>query len=219
MEQYNDLFINTPENLEKYLKAATVVSILGGTKSEKDAEVIGRDVAEAGYSIRTGGYAMGAMKGGLIGGSEGLEHKDNDGMIKQKVEGVTAADFRPIEFATKGENISTRVADDPYERLKILIRDADIVVVTEGSIGTELEIYASFAFEAELEIAKDGKAEKPIIFVGENVREKVLSIPKFAEYIKQSANIIFVNTVNDVLANVDGLFEKLKDKKRIDVGM
>lgn len=211
MEQF-DLFIKTPESLDKYLKAKTIVSILGGNKSEKEAEVIGHDVAESGYSIKTGGYAAGAMKGGLIGGSEGISKEESE--FKQKVEGVTSSDFKPIEFATKGENISTEVAEDPYERLRSLIRESDIVVITEGSIGTELEIYASFAFEIELEILNKGKSEKPIIFVGENIKEKVMAISKFAEYISKSENITFVNTPEDVIKQVDSVFEKIKDKKR-----
>lgn len=216
MEQYNDLFINTPESLEKYLKAKTVVSILGGNKSEKDAEVIGHDVAESGYSIRTGGYAMGAMKGGLVGGSEGV---DSESEFKQKIEGVTSADFKPVEFATKGENISTEVATDPYERLRSLIRESDIIVIAEGSIGTDLEIYSSFAFEIELEIANSGKSEKPIVLVGENMKNKILAVPKFAEYLQKSENIIFVDTPEEVIGQVDSIFEKIKDKKRKEVDM
>lgn len=218
MERYNDLFINTPESLERYLKAKTVISILGGNKSEKDAEVVGRDVAKSGYSIKTGGYAAGAMKGGLIGGSEGLALKEKSD-FKQKIEGVTSADFKPLEFATKGENIEIEVAEDPYERLKSLIRGSDIVVITEGSIGTELEIYASFAFEVELEILNRGKSVKPIIFVGEHVKEKILAIPKFAEYITKAENVLFVNASEDVIDKVDTLFEKIKDKKREEVDM
>lgn len=216
MEQYNDLFINTPESLEKYLKAKTVISILGGNKSEKDAEVIGHDVAESGYSIRTGGYAMGAMKGGLVGGSEGV---DTESEFKQKIEGVTSADFKPVEFATKGENISTEVAIDPYERLRSLIRESDIIIIAEGSIGTDLEIYSSFAFEVELEIANSGKSEKPIVFVGKNMKNKILAVPKFAEYLEKSENIIFVDTPEEVIGQVDSIFEKIKDKKRKDVDM
>lgn len=216
MEQYNDLFINTPERLEKYLKAKTVVSILGGNKSEKDAEVIGHDVAESGYSIRTGGYAMGAMKGGLVGGSEGV---DAESEFRQKIEGVTSADFKPVEFATKGENISTEVAPDPYERLRSLIRESDILVIAEGSIGTDLEVYSSFAFEVELEIANSGKSEKPIVVVGENLKNKILAAPKFAEYLQKSENIIFVDTPEEVIGQVDVLFEKIKDKKRKEVDM
>lgn len=216
MEQYNDLFINTPESLEKYLKAKTIVSILGGNKSEKDAEVIGHDVAESGYSIRTGGYAMGAMKGGLVGGSEGV---DSESEFKQKIEGVTSADFKPVEFATKGENISTEVAADPYERLRSLIRESDIIVIAEGSIGTDLEVYSSFAFEVELEIANSGKSEKPIVLVGENMKNKILAVPKFAEYLQKSENIIFVDTPEEVIGQVDSIFEKIKDKKRKEVDM
>jgi predicted Rossmann-fold nucleotide-binding protein len=216
MEQYNDLFINTPESLEKYLKAKTVVSILGGNKSEKDAEVIGHDVAESGYSIRTGGYAMGAMKGGLVGGSEGV---NSESEFRQKIEGVTSADFKPVEFATKGENISTEVATDPYERLRSLIRESDIIVIAEGSIGTDLEIYSSFAFEVELEIANSGKSEKPIVLVGENMKNKILAVPKFAEYLQKSENIIFVDTPEEVIGQVDSIFEKIKDKKRKEVDM
>jgi predicted Rossmann-fold nucleotide-binding protein len=217
MEQYNDLFINTPESLERYLKAKTVISILGGTKLEKEAEVMGHDVAESGYSIRTGGYAMGAMKGGLVGGSDGLPTEKSE--FEQKIEGVTSADFKPVELATKGENISTTIANDPYERLRSLIRGSDILVVAEGSIGTELEIYASFAFEIELEILNSGKSEKPIIFVGEKIKEKILTVPKFAEYLSKSENIIFVNNPEDVIDNVNLLFEKIKDEKRKEFDM
>jgi predicted Rossmann-fold nucleotide-binding protein len=202
--------------LEKYLKAKTVVSILGGNKSEKDAEVIGHDVAESGYSIRTGGYAMGAMKGGLVGGSEGV---NSESEFRQKIEGVTSADFKPVEFATKGENISTEVATDPYERLRSLIRESDIIVIAEGSIGTDLEIYSSFAFEVELEIANSGKSEKPIVLVGENMKNKILAVPKFAEYLQKSENIIFVDTPEEVIGQVDSIFEKIKDKKRKEVDM
>jgi len=211
MEQF-DLFINTAESLEKFLKAKTVVSILGGNKSEKEAELIGRDVAESGYSIRTGGYAVGAMKGGLVGGSEGAPKKESE--FKQKVEGVTIAEFKPEELATKGKDISTEIAKDPYERLRSLIRDSDIVVITEGSIGTELEIYTSFVFEVELEILNNGKSEKPLIFVGKNIKDKVLAIPKFTEYVAKSENIIFVDSSEDVINQVDFIFEKIKEKKR-----
>jgi len=216
MEQYNDLFINTPESLDNYLKAKTIVSILGGNKSEKDSEIIGHDVAESGYSIRTGGYAVGAMKGGLVGGSGGINAESE---FKQKIEGVTSSDFKPIEFATQGKHISTEVAVDPYERLRSLIRESDIIVITEGSIGTDLEVYSSFAFEIELEIANSGKSEKPIVFVGENMKNKILAVPKFAEYLQKSENIIFVDTPEDVIGKVDSIFEKIKDKKRKEVDM
>ncbi len=217
MEQYNDLFINTPESLERYLKAKTVVSILGGNKSEKDAEVIGHDVAKSGYSIRTGGHATGAMKGGLMGGSEGANHENE---FKQKIEGVISADdFKPAESAAMGENISTEIAVDPYERLRSLIRESDIIVISEGSIGTDLEIYASFAFEIEIEISNSGKSEKPIVLVGENMRNKILAVPKFSEYLKKSENIIFVDTPEEVIDQVDSIFEKIKDKKRKEVNM
>lgn len=215
MEQY-DFFIKTPESLEKYLKTKTVVSILGGSKSEKSAEAIGHDVAESGYSIRTGGYAMGAMKGGLLGGAEGIQENSE---FRQKIEGVTSADFKPYDLATKGENISTEVAEDPYERLRSLVREADILVITEGSIGTSLEIYAAFAFELELEIAKNGKGEKPLIFVGPDVKEMLLAVPKFAEYISKSDNVIFVDSVEEVVHQVDALFEKIKEKKREEVNI
>lgn len=210
MEQF-DFFIKTPESLEKYLKANTVVSILGGTKSENNASVIGHDVAESGYSIRTGGYAMGAMKGGLVGGAEGLQSNSE---FKQKIEGVTSADFKPHDLATKGENISTEVAEDPYERLRSLVRESDILVITEGSVGTELEIYASFAFELELEIAKNGKGEKPLIFVGPTLKEKILANTKFAEYITKSENVIFVDNPEDVLSQVDIVFKRISEQKQ-----
>ena len=216
MEQYNDLFINTPESLEKYLKAKTVVSILGGNKTEKDAELIGHDIVETGYSIRTGGYAMGTMMGGLVGGSKGIDSKSE---FKQKIEGVTSADFKPVELATKGENISTKVANDPYERLRALVRESDIVVITEGSLGTDLEIYSSFMFEVEMEILNKGKSEKPLIFVGKNIKERVFAVPKFVEYITKSKNVIFVDSPEDVINQVDSIFENIKDKKRKEVGM
>jgi len=142
--------------LDKFLKANTIVSILGGNKSEEDAKIVGRAVVNSGYSIKTGGYAVGAMKGGLIGGSEGLSSKNNLG-FNQTIQGVTSADYKPYESATKGDNISTNVSENFYDRLKSLIRGSDIIVITEGSVGTELETYAAFAFEVELEIIKNGK--------------------------------------------------------------
>ncbi len=213
MEQF-DLFIKTPEKLEQYLKTQTVVSILGGTKSEKSAELIGHDVAESGFSIRTGGYATGSMKGGLLGGGEGAI---DDPELRQKIEGVTSADFKPYDLATKGKNITTEVADDSYERLRSLIRKSDILVITEGSIGTDLEIYAAFGFELELEIAKNGKGEKPLIIVGQALKEKIMSVQKFADYIAKSENIVFVDTPEEVTAQVEEIFQKIKEKKRKEV--
>lgn len=215
-EQFH-LFVNTPETLNEHLKANTIISILGGNKSEEDARVIGHDIAASGFSVKTGGYDMGAMKGGLEGAAVGLS--EGGGFSKQKVKGITSADFNPIEAATKGEKITTEVANDPYERLRSLIRDSDILVIIKGSIGTELEIYASFAFEIELDIAKHGKSEKPIIFVGQNLKEKVLSNPKFAAYIEKSENVIFVDSPEEVLSNVEAVFEKIKEKKRKDIGI
>lgn len=215
MEGFNDLLIKTPEELDTYLKAKTVVSILGGSASEDDAWVIGHDVAQSGYSIKTGGYATGAMRGGLTGGAEALSTKEPSD-YKQKITGVTSADFKPIEFATKGEGISTEIAEDPYERLKSLIRDSDIVVITEGSIGTDLETYAAFAFEIELEILKNGKSEKPVIFVGENIKTKVMSVPRFADYVSKSENVAFVDRVDEVIGLVDVSFKKIRDKKRVE---
>lgn len=215
-----DLFITSPEAVDRFVRAKTVISILGGDAFEAGARTVGQTVAQAGFSVRTGGYDTGAMRGGLVGAAAAVA-KDPNVDVRPMIEGVvTAQEPYPTTEVTDDPNVKIVVAADPYERLKILVRDADILVIGEGSVGTLTEILSAFGIEVGREIAHTGTSQKPIVFVGSHVKERVMTLdPKISAYLTSAPNIIFVDTAEEVADAIETMFQTIADQKRNALGI
>lgn len=219
MEQ-PDLFLNetNPEAVEAHLRAKTVIAVLGGEVFAHDAECIGKAIAERGFSTRTGGFATGAMQSALAGAIEHAPSSIETG-IRPIVEGVvTPHDMYPqTPHPTQLEGVTISVATDPYDRLRQLIHDSDIVVIGDGALGTWAEIAAVIGIELGRDIAINKISNKRIIFVGSGVQAQIENLPGIKNYISDavSPNVHFISTVDEVDELVEVLFTKgLREEKR-----
>jgi predicted Rossmann-fold nucleotide-binding protein len=217
---HTDLFMTSPEAVDRYVRAKTVISILGGDAFEDGARTVGQAVARAGFSVRTGGYDTGAMRGGLVGAAAAVA-KDLDVDVRPMIEGVvTAQEPYPTTEVTDDPNVKISVAADPYERLKILVRDADMLVIGEGSVGTLTETLSAFGIEVGREITHTGTSQKPIVFVGSRIKERVMTLDeKISTYLTCAPNIIFVDTAEDVAGAIETTFHTIAEQKRNALGI
>lgn len=142
----------------------------------KNAERLGRLLAEAQLKICNGGY-MGAMEACSRGAQE----------AGGQVIGVTCAAFskrRPNPYLT--EIMDTR---DLPERITTLMRLADAYIILDGNIGTLAELFLAW------NVAATGW-NKPVLVVGDAMKKAVLGLQEHTEIgEKQLALLTFIPDV------------------------
>lgn len=219
-QQQGELFFD-PESIEdqKNDRAHYPISVLGGNQSEEDARKLGKQLTKQWFSVRTGGYPFGTMKGALEGSDEALKEMEEE--IKEAEKnavavprplGIVAERFNP-ENSTVGKYIETEVAEgkyDIYNRLGKLIEDSRISVVLPGETGTEVEIMSNLHFDKKLK-SKTDLMQNPVIFVG-NTYDNLLK-EKFKDLTNSSSYIFKVNNVAEAAILADNLFEESYHKK------
>ncbi len=144
----------------------------------RNAELLGKLLAEAGYNICNGGY-MGVMEAASRGAKT----------AGAKVTGVTCSAFSertPNPYLT--EEISTQ---DLPERISTLMRIADGYIVLDGSIGTLAELFLAWnvIFMEE---------QKPLILVGNRLRSSVEAVVEHSAVPSDLVGLLtFVDTVEE----------------------
>ena len=131
-----------------------IVTVFGGafddknTKEYKDSLLIGNILAEKNYTVKCGGY-YGIMEAV----SKGVYEKNGN------VIGITCKSFNSIKA---NEYLSENIlADNIYERLKLLITDTDIFIIQKGGIGTLSELFLT------LDIIRKLKNKPKVILIGD----------------------------------------------------
>jgi predicted Rossmann-fold nucleotide-binding protein len=105
--------------------------------------------------------------------------------------------------------VSVIEAKDPYERMRTLVRDSDMLVIMDGENGTKAELLMAL-MEINLAIQRTGKSEKMIIIVGvegglwDEVYPEAISASDF-EKIKR--NFVFVENPDEAAVAVEKLFQ------------
>ncbi len=134
-----------------------VISVFGsaapkpGTANYEAARTVGRLLAEAGFTVQTGGYS-GVMSAASQGAREAGGH----------VIGVTSTQIEQFRPMPANQWVETEIKCQTLrERLLYLVDNADGVVVMPGGIGTLSEMALVWSFVQVGEIAP-----RPIIAVG-----------------------------------------------------
>lgn len=214
-EQMDLFFENDSELKEKFERVKYKVSILGGVKSENQAETLGYELTKNWFSVVTGGYNSGTMRKALEGSDRALEemkkedkNKDALSLFNPTIKGITAERFAPSVMAAKGKNIKTEIAEgnyDIYLRLGKLIEDSNVVVVLPGDTGTEVEVMANMHFDKKLK----GMFElpnRPVIFIDDEYNQLLES--KFKEIVEGSDKLYEVTNENEAVDLIEKLFKK-----------
>lgn len=209
-----EMFLEKPELREKFERVRYNVSILGGDKPEEEAQQLGYDLTKNWFSVKTGGYNKGTMKGALEGADLALREMKQDpaneealSLFRPAIKGITAERFAPFSNAVKGENIKIEAAEGKYSlylRLGELIEDSEICIILPGEAGTELEVIASLHFDQKLKSMFDIPT-KPIIFVGDIFNDL---LKKFKSTINKSRNVYKVRDVKEANDLVKKLFDR-----------
>lgn len=224
-EQLELFFEDNPDLKDKFAKVKYRISVLGGSKPEKQAEELGHELTKNWFSIATGGYNSGTMKAALEGADKAIKEMREDPQNKEAlslfnpvIQGITAERFAPIEKATKGENIQTEIAEgkyDVYLRLGKLIEDSKISIILSGETGTEVEVMTNLHFDKKMK-AMFGIPSKPVIFIGDDYDNLLEN--KFKNVIRDSNCVYKVKDVNEAIELVQKIFHKDQlSKKRANI--
>ncbi|MFZ1083125.1 MAG: LOG family protein [Candidatus Kryptoniota bacterium] len=133
-------------------KSGKIISIFGSSRPTEDskeyqeAELLGKKLSIAGFSLCTGGY-RGTMEAVSKGASQS----------EANIIGVTSAIFSPTPNQYVNMQVHTMTL---YERLQKLVELGDGYIILKGGIGTLVE----FALVWEL-MNKNIIAKKPIVLV------------------------------------------------------
>ncbi len=211
-EQMELFFESDPDAKERFKKVNFRVSILGGNSSESDARTLGHALTKEWYSIASGGYNFGAMKGALEGADSAIQEIKNDSaearflsFFNPAATGIVAENF-PGPIAA-GENVSTEAVEGKYGvyvRLGKLIEDSSACIVLPGDTGTQVEVMANLHFNQKLK-AMMKLPTKPVIFVGDQYDEMLKS--GFGALIQSSSSQIYkAATVEEAVKLIDLLF-------------
>ncbi|OGF11781.1 MAG: hypothetical protein A2W00_14950 [Candidatus Eisenbacteria bacterium RBG_16_71_46] len=118
------------------------------------AHALGRELAEAGADVMTGGY-HGTMEACSRGAHEGGAH----------VVGVTVELFEKRGPANRW--VKERVhTPDLFERLRHIVHRADGFIALPGSIGTLTEIFLTWTL-----VSVQGRPAAPIVLLGAHYRD------------------------------------------------
>lgn len=172
-----------------------IVSVFGGSAPKPDwlayaeAFEMGRQLAEAGFTVATGGYG-GVMEAASRGAAEAGGHVIGVtcGLLENWMEGLAANRWvkEEIKFASL------------RERLYHLVEFCDAAVALGGGVGTLSEVALTWSLLQTGEIGR-----KPLILVGPIWRESLNVFIRRAEgYIRPADRMLlkFVNHVDDAMA-------------------
>lgn len=126
-----------------------IAAFFGGAKSDRttneylDTIKIGKILFEKGYKVKCGGY-YGLMESISIGNQTTL--------------GITCRTIGSDE-GNKYLN-TTIVADDIYDRLRLLIEEADLYIIQKGGLGTLAELFLT------LDMLRKKKNKVKVILIG-----------------------------------------------------
>ena len=150
------------------------ITLFGGGKilDQKEYDqvyALGKNLAEAGHEVQTGGY-HGLMKA-FNGGAASIDMKLSIGVPVNPFKAL------PNTYST------LKWQKDIYDRLRVLIEESDAFIVASGGPGTLSEL--TLVIDCMRKLADT----KPIYVVGQNMRELVLHlystnmIPEDNEYL------------------------------------
>ncbi|MEW6236788.1 MAG: LOG family protein [Candidatus Omnitrophota bacterium] len=156
----------TPKTIAVYGSSA----ISQDSPEAERARLMGQRLAEAGFHICNGGY-MGAMEACSLGARE----------AGGEVIGVTCRSFSkrsPNPYLT--QEILT---EDLPDRISTLMRIADAYVILDGNIGTLAELFLAWNVVAM-------GSQKPIVIVGEAMRQAVYAMQQFTEVSEKQISLL-----------------------------
>ena len=176
-----------------------IVSVFGGSSPRpgspayQEAQTLGKLLAEAGYTVATGGYS-GTMEAVSRGAAEAGGH----------VIGVTAAVFD--HWRAGGGEANSWVAEEIRcstlrERLYHLVTFCDAAVALPGGIGTLSEVALTWSLLQVGEVAA-----KPFILIGEVWGDLLTRFYGKGEYIQAKYMKLWqaVETPEEAVAALDG---------------
>jgi uncharacterized protein (TIGR00730 family) len=175
---------------------APVITVFGASQIQpdhpdyRDAVRLGKRLAQAGYTVATGGYG-GLMEAVSAGAAEAGGH----------IVGVTAPSVFPGRSGANPHIVEERPAATITERIHDLLTPADAVVALPGSIGTftELMVAWNLAIVAEL----SDRRPPPIFAVGTTWSELV---PYLSRELETEADLVeCVATVDEAADFLIGL--------------
>ena len=158
------------------------IAVFGASRSLQgdphfgEAVLCGKLLAQAGFTVATGGYG-GAMEAVSQGAKAAGGH----------VVGVTAPDVFPSRVGANEHVMEERKAASLITRIGILADDADGAIALWGSLGTATELLVAWnlAFVAPF----SGGNRKPVVAVGEPWTSIV---PKLEESLETDTGIVTV---------------------------
>lgn len=174
------------------------IAVIGSSRTQpdhpdyRDAQRLGGLLAEAGFTVASGGY------GGLMEAvSKGARS------VGGPVVGVTAPDVFPGRARANAYVTDEQPAGTLTERIHRLIHDSDAVIALPGSIGTltELMLAWNLAFVAPF----SERTPKPVIAVGALWAEIVSSL---AECLETDGSLV------TLVDNVDEAFSRIAERAK-----
>jgi uncharacterized protein (TIGR00725 family) len=170
-----------------------VIAVFGASRSTPgdphyaEGEHCGRLLAEAGFTVATGGYG-GTMEAASKGARE----------AGGRVVGVTAPSVFPARSGPNAHLTSETRADTLMERIAVLVEGSDGAIALWGSLGTACELLVAWNLSYVAPLS--GVARKPIIAVGDPWR---LLVPRLEVLLETERGLVTV--VEDVRSAVDRL--------------
>lgn len=167
---------------------------LPGSSAYQDAIRLGTNLAQAGYTVQTGGY-IGTMEAVSRGAAEAGGH----------VIGVTCDEIESWRPVSPNQWVKEEKRQPTLrQRLFVLIDECDGAIALPGGIGTLAEIFLTWA---QVQIQPEDR--RPIITIGEGWEEVIAAFQLSQnEYIpaKDKNRIITVPDVDTALESLQTLF-------------
>jgi uncharacterized protein (TIGR00730 family) len=179
--------------------ARGIVSVFGGaapkpgTPAYQEAYTLGRRLAEAGYTVMTGGYS-GTMEAASKGAKAAGGH----------VIGVTVGLFEDQYGLSPNPYVDEVVRYDAlHERMHHLVTHGEATVALRGGVGTFSEVALTWSLLQVRQIAL-----RPLVLVGEGW-EKTFAAYQAASYVsdRDMALLRFVPTAEDVVPALEAWFD------------
>ena len=176
-----------------------IISIFGGSAPKpgspvyEEAYILGKLLAEAGYTIATGGYS-GIMEAASKGAAEAGGHVI--GVTTDALNRWEAKAARPNPWVKEEIRFPTL-----HDRLYHLVAFCDAAVALPGGIGTLSEVALTWSLMQVGEIPR-----KPLILVGNNWHTLLTQFYGSGEYIRQDDMHLwrYVPTAREVLPALNG---------------
>lgn len=163
-------------------------SVLPTSASYAEGVRFGRRLAEAGYTVATGGYG-GLMEAVSLGAQE----------AGGRTIGVTVPGVFPDRISANAYVNEERQATSLMNRIGQLVEGSDGVIALDGSIGTFTELMAAWNLAFVARFSDD--PPKPIIAVGSGWARLIERLA--AELETDGSLVTCVSTVGDAIAALD----------------